>query len=203
MTSGDIPDGKPDTGALLSEPGTPRLAAGIEVLVIRINEWIAPLWLLLIGVILANVIGRYVFHRGLVSLEEMQWHLYSAGFLFGLSYALVKDDHVRVDLLHGVMSRRVRLIIEIIGLVFFLLPLAAILFWYALPFVASSFRLGEDSNAPGGLPYRWIVKSFMAWGAGLLFLAGFARLLRCFAAFPGAGPPPSPDRTPGTPAPEK
>ncbi|MBJ3777341.1 TRAP transporter small permease subunit [Acuticoccus mangrovi] len=161
----------------------PAVCAALDGFIVKFNEVLAPLWGVLIGVILFNVVARYAFSMGMVSLEELQWHIYSAGFLFGLSYAVVTDDHVRVDVAQQLLPRRARIVIEIFGLMFCLIPIATVIFWYSLPFVANAWILGETSNSPGGLPSRWIVKGFITIGSLMLVLAALSRLIRCFVAF--------------------
>ena len=63
----------------------------------RVGEAASWLWLVLLAVIVVNVCMRYVFGEGRIEFEEIQWHLYAAGFLIGLSYGQVADVHVRVD----------------------------------------------------------------------------------------------------------
>lgn len=135
-------------------------------------------WVLLMGVILLNVILRYAFGEGHIELEEMQWHLYAIGWLVGLSFCYVADDHVRVDLLHERLGLRTRAVIELLGILFLLLPFALTVLWYALPFVQYSFETREISMAPGGLPYRWAIKAVLLLGFALLLIAMLSRLSR-------------------------
>lgn len=186
--SAETPDVDEHDDNVFADDRRPAICVALDAFIVKFNEVLAPLWGVLIGVILFNVVARYVFSKGMVSLEELQWHIYSAGFLFGLSYAVVTDDHVRVDVAQQMLPRKGRIVIEMFGLTLFLIPIAAVIFWYSLPFVANAWTLGETSNAPGGLPFRWIVKGFMTVGSLMLMLAALSRLIRCFAAFrtPGA-----------------
>jgi len=140
-----------------------------------VASWI---WLVLMAAICLNVTLRYVFGQGYVAFEEIQWHLYGAGFIIGLSYAVLKDRHVRIDVLAERWPLRRRMVIELVLTVLFLLPFCASMFLDAVPFVVRSWELNEISAAPGGLPHRWAIKSFLLIGFFLLFLAGLARLLR-------------------------
>ena len=81
-----------------------RVDAGIR----RVGEVLSWIWLLLLLTIVVNVVLRYAFSEGRIELEELQWHLYSIGFLVGMSYAYQADAHVRVDVLHERMSPRLR-----------------------------------------------------------------------------------------------
>ena len=151
---------------------------GLVRAVARSTAWMN---LVLIGVILAQVVLRYGFHHGLVPLEELMWHLYAVAFMFGIAYAISNDSHIRVDLVRGVLPARVRQLIEVLGIALLLMPFLWIVLDHSLQWVADSFRVDEGSTSPQGLPHRWIVKSVIPIGFGLMFLAALARLLRSLA----------------------
>lgn len=157
----------------------------LEGIVRRIGETTSWIWALLVAAIVVNVTLRYVFGRGYIAFEEIQWHLYGAGFVLGLSYCLTADRHVRIDVLAERWPVRWRLWIELVGLLIFLMPFVVYVFMEAVPFVVRSYELHEVSVAPGGLPYRWAIKSFMLIGFALLFVAGLGRLIRVSAALFG------------------
>lgn len=135
-------------------------------------------WVGLMAIIVLNVAMKNLFGDGRVEFEEIQWHLYSALFMLGLSVTLVADAHVRVDLLYERFSLRTKAWIDLLGIVFLLLPFVTMLAWYAVPFVTDSFATAERSSSPAGLPYRWIIKSALLLGVGLLALAALSRLHR-------------------------
>jgi TRAP-type mannitol/chloroaromatic compound transport system permease small subunit len=141
----------------------------------RACAWLA---LVLIAAIMIQILLRYVVGQGRVWLEELQWHLYAVGILIGLSYTTIFDGHVRVDLFFERFSARRRAWVELLGTVLLLWPMIYVVFIHSLPFLAESYTLGESSDAPAGLPYRWIVKGFIPLGFALLFLASLARVLR-------------------------
>ncbi|MCB1887825.1 MAG: TRAP transporter small permease subunit [Rhodocyclaceae bacterium] len=136
------------------------------------------LWVVTVAVIMWSVIARYGFNTGSVMLEEIQWHLAGAAWLIGLSYALVHDDHVRVDIIHERFSNRTRAWIEFLGIVFLLMPFLVITFTELWPYAMSSFEQAERSPAPNGLPARWIMKAILALSVGLLAVAALGRLAR-------------------------
>ncbi|MFK7914219.1 MAG: TRAP transporter small permease subunit [Pseudomonadales bacterium] len=153
-----------------------------------IDRWIAAcgrlvswVWLLLLGVIVLNVLLRYAFGEGRIEFEEIQWHLYAVGFLVGLSYAYQADTHIRVDLLHERLTLRNQAWIELYGILLLLLPFILLILIYSVPFVLSSWNLQERSQAPGGLPMRWLIKAALPIGFGLLLLATVSRLSRVWA----------------------
>ena len=139
------------------------------------------LWIVTVAVIMWSVIARYGFNTGSVMLEEIQWHLAGAAWLIGLSYTLVHDDHVRVDIFHERFSDRTRIWVEFLGILFLLLPFLVVAFIELLPYAMSSFEQAERSPAPNGLPARWIMKSVLALSVGLLAAAALARLTRTSA----------------------
>lgn len=149
-------------------------------------NWI---WLLLILLIVANVALRYVAGTNIIALEELQWHLYAIGFLLGLGYAVDVDGHVRVDVLAEKFHPRTRAWIEFFGLLLFVAPLVFIIIVNAIPFVTRSYAINEVSAAPGGLPYRWLIKSVIIVAFVYLGLAVVSRFLRVCSYLFGAPTP--------------
>ncbi|MBV1907235.1 MAG: TRAP transporter small permease subunit, partial [Pseudomonadales bacterium] len=146
-----------------------------------VGRSVSWLWLVLLACIVVNVVMRYLFDEGHIELEELQWHLYSVGFLIGLSYAYQADTHVRVDIVSLKLSERMQAWLELYGILLALLPFVILVIWYGLPFAALSFTLGEVSQAPGGLPFRWIIKAVLPFSFMLLLLAIIARFTRVCA----------------------
>ncbi len=159
-----------------------RLSRRLDEIVRRIGDSVSWLWIGLLLTIMTNVVMRYVFGEGRIEFEELQWHLYSAGFLVGLSYCVVSDDHVRVDFIRDRQRPRIRAWVDLYGILLLLIPFVALVVFYGVPFVTYSFRSSEVSVAPGGLAYRWLIKSMLVLGFMLLGLAAWSRLLRlsCF-----------------------
>ncbi len=119
-------------------------------------------------------LDRLVRHQ--IKLEELQWHLYAIGLMIGLSYALLADTHIRVDIIYQHLPKRFRTAINISGTLLLLLPFCSFLFWKSLPFVESAWRIGERSDAPSGLPGRWIIKGFIPLGCLLLCVTALSLL---------------------------
>ena len=148
----------------------------------KLFAWIwVPLMLLVVG----NVVLRYVAGTNIIALEELQWHLFAAGFMIGLSYCFLHDGHVRVDVLAEHFRPRTRAAIEVFFTLVFFLPFCYFILQYAWPFVERSYRINEISAAPGGLPMRWIIKSFIISAFALLAMAGVARLIRAISLLTG------------------
>lgn len=158
------------------------LSRSIDRLLTLVGELASGLWTVLVAVIVLQVIARYAFGMGSIVMEELQWHLYAVGFILGLGFTEMRERNVRIDVLAERFTQRQRLYIEIFGLVVLLLSVCLMVIWFAAPYTATSFALSETSAAPGGLPYRWVLKSFIVTGFVLLALAGLARLSRVWAA---------------------
>ncbi len=136
------------------------------------------IWIVLVLLIVTNVVMRYALGTNYVWVEEVQWHMYSVGFMFGIGYALMHDAHVRVDVLAANFSMTLRAWIEVFAIVCIIMPMCWLIISYGIPFVEASHRRGERSSAPGGLANRWMIKSVIVLAFGYIALAAFARLLR-------------------------
>lgn len=139
-------------------------------------------WLVLAMVILVSydVTMRYFFQSGSIALQELEWHLFALIFLLGAGYTFKHDDHVRLDLFY--QSRFIndyhRAWINFIGGILFLIPFCLLIMMTSWPFVQQSFIHLEGSPDPGGLPYRWLLKSCIPMGFALLLVQGIADILR-------------------------
>jgi TRAP-type mannitol/chloroaromatic compound transport system permease small subunit len=164
----------------MSVPWLPQTALSrlIDPFIVHVGRAVSWTWLLLLLVIVGNVLSRYLFGEGRIELEEIQWHLYSLGFLLGLSYAFQADAHIRVDVVSERLPLRWRAWLELYGMLLALLPFIVLMLWYGLPFVVSSWAVSEVSQAPGGLPYRWAIKAVLPLGFFLLLLAMLSRFSR-------------------------
>lgn len=162
------------------------LSLGFDRAVRAIGSAVSWIWMVLLLVVVGNVVMRYVFGQGRIEFEEIQWHLYSVGFLIGLSYALEADDHVRIDLLYERFGLKTKAWVEFLGILIFLIPFIVVVIVYAIPFLTYSIRINEVSEAPGGLPARWAIKSVLLIGFILLAVATLSRLSRCTAYLFGA-----------------
>ena len=117
--------------------------------------------LLMTANVFFDVVMRYSFHNSSVGMQEMEWHLFSIVILFGVSVSLLDEAHVRVDFLYDRYTARTKAIINIIGTVFFLLPLSLLILFGSFHYVLDSYQINEISEDPGGLPYRWIIKGMI------------------------------------------
>lgn len=164
----------------LSLPQT-RVSKIVDPMIARIGLAASWLWVVLLVVIISNVILRYAFGEGRIEFEELQWHLYSAAFLFGIGYTLMRDSHIRVDVIHERMRPRLQAWIELYGLLLCVLPFIALVLVFSVRFVSVSYEIAEVSASPGGLPYRWLIKAMLPAAFVVLLLAAMSRLTRVWA----------------------
>jgi TRAP-type mannitol/chloroaromatic compound transport system permease small subunit len=154
------------------------LSAAISRVFKSLAAVLSWVWLLLIVVVVLNVTMRYLFDAGRIEFEEIQWHLYAIGFLIGLTTCMNTDSHIRVGVFHDNMHPRRQAWIELYGLLLLFFPFVSMVLWFSVPFIQYSYQISEISDAPGGLPFRWAIKSVLAVAMALLLIAGFSRLLR-------------------------
>jgi len=153
--------------------------AGIfEAIILKISAICCWSSALLIAIIILNVIMRYGFHNGLILFEEIQWHLYAIGIMFGLSYAEITNSQVRVDVVASMLKPKTVLKWEIFGAIVFVFPTIFVILFNSFDYVANSYMLGESSSSPLGMPFRWAIKAAIPASFILLAMAVLARLFR-------------------------
>lgn len=162
---------------------------GIDALTERIGK--AVYWLLLAAVLISttNAIVRKAFNISSNAYLEAQWYLFAAVFMLGAGYVFLHDQHVRIDVVASRLSRRMQVWVDVVGIVFFLLPLCVFLIWTALPSLRSAFASGEVSASPGGL-IRWPLYALVPIGFALLALQSLSELFKRLAFLTGHGPDP-------------
>lgn len=145
----------------------------------RVVSWLC-LAMVLVGAYNAVVryLGRYIgFNLSSNAYIELQWYMFSLIFLLGAGYTLRVDAHVRVDVLYGRMSPRVRAWIDLVGTAAFLVPFCLFALWTSWPSVVNSWAVLEGSPDPGGLP-RYPLKTMVPVAFLLLMLQGLAEAIR-------------------------
>jgi len=125
----------------------------ISIAVGRIAAWLTLGMVLLTFVI---VVIRYVFDGGFIWLQEAVTWMHAAVFMLGAAYTLQKDQHVRVDIFYREMSERKRAYVDLLGFIFFVLPLCGFFGYEAYEYVAASWEVKEVSRNSGGLPYPFV-----------------------------------------------
>jgi len=143
-------------------------------------------WLILIMAIISagNATYRFIFDDSSNGMLEIQWYLFAAVFLLCSPYTLLKNEHVRIDVISGKFGPRGLAVIDIVGTLFFLLPMVITVLWLSIPLVAESYRITEYSANAGGL-LRWPVKALLPIGFALLALQGVSELIKRIAYLAG------------------
>ena len=160
------------------------LAGWIDALNERVGR--ITIWLVLVATLISagNALARYVLSDSSNAWLEIQWYLFGAIFLLGAGYTLKHNGHVRIDILYGRLGQRGQAWIDLLGGVFFLLPLAGLMAWLAWPIFLDSWRTMENSSDSGGL-LRWPVKLLLPLGFGLLALQGVAEIIKRIGVLSG------------------
>jgi TRAP-type mannitol/chloroaromatic compound transport system permease small subunit len=180
----------------------------LSTVIDRITAWIgrAAAWLVLAAVLIsaANAAVRKVIdlNPGGPALRwyiqtsnswlELQWYLFSAVFLLAAAWTLQRNEHIRIDIVSGRLSKRKRDWIDLLGHVVMLMPFVALMLYEAAPYLAASYRQGERSANAGGL-VLWPAKALLVAGFGLLFLQGLSEIIKRVAVMRGAISDPLPD----------
>lgn len=160
------------------KPAPNKFCDVLDAIIRSIGHFVMWTNVVLIFVIILQVVLRYGFGHGLVMLEELQWHLYALGIMFGAAYSQILDSHIRVDIIHARLSDKWKIRWDLFGTVLLLLPFIIIIFHQSLDFVHEAWRLNERSDAPLGLPWRWAIKSVIPISFALLFVATISRAVR-------------------------
>ena len=148
----------------------------------RVNDVSGRLvsWLTLAMVIVtcAVVVARYLFNAGSIALQESVMYMHGMVFMLGIAFTLKEGGHVRVDVLHERFSARTRTIVDMLGSLFFLLPVSLFLFWSSLDYVSFAWSLKEVSAQPGGLPGVYLLKTLIPMMALFLAAQGISEFLK-------------------------
>lgn len=155
----------------------PRICVALDKAVYGIGWVTAWLAVGLVALIIIQVIMRYGFGQGNAMLEELQWHFYGIGLIIGISYTMVVNKHIRLDVLHCRFSPKTKAYVDFFGILLLLIPMLLVLFDNSLNVFADSWRVDERSESPLGLCCRWAFKFFLVFGMGLMLVASFSRLL--------------------------
>ena len=147
----------------------------------RIADWCVLLACLISA---GNALVRYGFSFSSNAWLEIQWYLFAAMFMLGAPYTLKRNEHVRVDVIYGNLSPRLKLWVDLLGGILFLMPPVLIIGWMSWPLFYDSWQSGEVSSNAGGL-IRWPVKLLLPLGFGLLALQGFSEIIKRIAALRG------------------
>lgn len=154
----------------------------IDRLLARIAWLFGWLFIALVAVICWDILTRKIGFQipgfGSTPIQELEWHLHGMLFMFWLGYAYIRNVHVRIDVFTADKTPRQQAKLEVFGIVFFAIPYCLVATYYSVLFAETSFLQNESSDAPNGLPYRWIIKACLVAGLLLLDLAVASVLMR-------------------------
>jgi TRAP-type mannitol/chloroaromatic compound transport system permease small subunit len=161
-----------------------RLSAMID----RLNEMVGHVlyWLILVTVLIStgNAVSRKFFDVSSNAYLELQWYLFSVIFLGCAGYALLRKEHIRIDIVASHLTERANQRIALFGHLFFLIPLCLMMIYESWPYFIESMRINEHSSNAGGL-LRWPVKLMIIIGFGLLLLQGISEAIKQIAVMRG------------------
>ncbi len=161
----------------------------------RVNEFIGKWvsWLILASILVSsvNAVVRKTFNMSSNAWLELQWYLFGAAFLLAAAYTLKQNEHIRIDIVYGMWSRRVQHWIDLIGHLFFLMPFCLLMVYYLVPYTLRSVRSGEMSTNASGL-IIWPAKALLLAGFVLLTFQGISEIIKKIAVMRGRMDDPNP-----------
>lgn len=167
-----------------------KLSKLIDALNRFVGRWV--IWLILASTVISaiNAIVRKVFDYSSNAFLEVQWYLFAASFLLAAGYTLLNNEHVRIDVVTGHLSKRVQTWIDVFGFTVFLIPMCVTVLYLGVPFFLQGYESGEVSSNAGGLT-MWPVYALMPLGFSLLLLQGISELIKRLAFLRGLAPDPT------------
>ena len=150
------------------------ISKSIDKINIAVGKAVAWGTLGMVLVTFLDVVMRYLFNVSFVFTQELEWHLFAFIFLIGAGYTLLHDGHVRVDIIYQRLGLKGQAWINLLGVIFFLIPGCFMVMTTSWKFVVNSFLVMEGSPDPGGIPFRFIVKGCIPAGFLLLLVQGIS-----------------------------
>ena len=150
-----------------------------------VGRGISWITLIVVLVVFVDVVMRYAFNTSFVFVQELEWHLFAVIFLIGAGNTLLKDGHVRVDIIYQRLGKKGQAWVNLVGVIFFLLPGCYMIITTSLNFVTNSFAVMENSPDPGGIPYRYLLKACIPAGFVLVLLQGISLGFKSFFTIMG------------------
>jgi TRAP-type mannitol/chloroaromatic compound transport system permease small subunit len=149
----------------------------------KINEWIGSYIVtsavyIFILVIFSNVVMRYAFNTSFVFMAELEWHIFAFIFMLGAGFTLLHDGHVRVDIFYSMMDRKKQALINLSGVILFLIPSCYLVLKTTIPWVVVAYKVGEVSIDPGGIPARFLLKATLPAGYFLMLIQGISLFIK-------------------------
>lgn len=165
-----------------------KLERGFDKFADYIGLITAVAMVLMILNVFYDVVMRYFFKSGSIAMQEMEWHLFSVIILIGISYTLKEDGHVRVDLVYDRLSSEKKAMINMVGAIIFIMPIAILVGLDSINNAVEAFKSMEQSGDPGGLPYRWVVKALIPLAFLLLIITTIGFFIKNLNVYKGLHP---------------
>jgi TRAP-type mannitol/chloroaromatic compound transport system permease small subunit len=146
----------------------------------RFGRGVSWLSLLMVLVVFADVLMRYLLRTTYVATQEFEWYLFGTLYLLAAGYTLLHDEHVRVDIVYSKLTPRGRARLNFVLFWIFFFPSCLLVIYTAWPFVRNSWRVWEGSPDPGGIPGRWALKSVIIVGFVLLLIQGISETIKAY-----------------------
>ena len=157
-----------------------ELARKIDAFQDRLGRGVSWLMLLMVLVVFFDVVLRYLFRTSTVWLQESEWHLFGMVYLLAAGYTMLYDEHVRVDIVYSRWPSRKKAWSDFILYLVFFYPSAFMVMIMSWPFIRDSYKVLEGSPDPGGIPYRFLLKSVIIVGFALLTLQALSQSIKNF-----------------------
>lgn len=172
-------------------PALLMFSRAVDAAMALIGRWVS--WLIFASILISamNAIVRKAFDTSSNAWLELQWYLFGAAFLLAAAYTLQQNEHIRIDIVYGMWSRRVQHWIDLLGHLFFLMPFTLLMVYFLSRYVRLSFQSGEMSPNAGGLVI-WPAKAMLLVGFLLLALQGISEIIKKVAVMRGDIEDPTP-----------
>lgn len=148
----------------------------------QVSSWLIFILVLMVS---GDVLFRYFFHVSSIAEQELQWHILAAIAMFGSAFTFQQGEHVRVDLFYHHYNDKVKIWMDILIPLLIIIPFSVFIIYLSSQYVMQSYTTGEVSPDPGGLPFRYLVKSLIPLGFTLILIQGLAVLLRAISQCKG------------------
>ena len=152
----------------------------IDTSIKYLGNFTALILSILVLLVVYDATARYLFSSGSIALQELEWHLFDVVILFGISYALRENAHVRVDIFYASYREKTKALLNLFTSLFFILPFSFLIIYISIGFVELSFSQNETSSNPGGLEYRYLVKALLPLGFIFLSLQALSDCVKNF-----------------------
>ena len=151
----------------------------------RVISWLT---LIMVFLVVTVVVMRYFLEMGSIALQELVTYIHAMVFMLGIAFTLKRGGHVRVDIFYRGFPAQRKALVDLLGGLFFLIPVTLLIFVTSWDYVAASWAITETSAENNGLPFIYLLKTLMLIMPGMLLLQGIAEVLKSGLILSGRGP---------------